>query len=81
MKHRYTVFSAHQQPATVEVTLADGAKVNATVPVLEVQLVPSDAHPGAGTTKLTFKGAEIDEATGLFVPGSTVTATYTAGEA
>lgn len=75
MQFKYSVFSATMTEMPVEVTLPSGRTVTAAEPALFVQLVPldSDTH---GTVSLTIN----DEITGaaLFVPGSTVVATFNA---
>lgn len=71
MKKQYTVFSVNTQPTTVEAVLPGGAKVNAVVDSVEIQLVPKDSN--SGTLKLSYTDpADIEAARATFVPDSTV---------
>lgn len=68
----YQVVRVSSQDAVVPVTLADGSVVTASVPSVEVEMVPVD-RMGAGTIKLSFTGDERAQATAAFIYGATVT--------
>ena len=68
----YQVVRVSSQDAVIPVTLADGSVVTASVPSVDVEMVPVD-RMGAGTIKLSFTGDERAQASATFISGATVT--------
>ena len=74
MNKTYTVHGAALNTVEQVATLADGSQVNALIPCLHIELVPTNGTDG--TIRLSVVGNELESAQANLTEGKTISVTF-----